>query len=163
MGVGDRVPRSPAIQMVCVGRLRPPHDQAGAEYERRIAQLTGFRVDEVAAEPLQRGEAHARAQEAVRIRARLARGAWTVALAPDAPQPESSAAFAEWLERRLAAGRPVAFVLGGASGLDDGVLADCDQRMAVSTLTMPHQLARVVLAEQLYRALCTLQGHPYPH
>jgi len=151
------------MQLVCVGRLRQPHAEAGAEYERRLGQLTTFRVDEVAAEPLQRGKARARAQEAVRIRDRLARNAWTVALSPTGREPASSAAFAAWLERRLAAGRPVAFVIGGASGLDDRLLDDCDERLALGALTMPHQLARVVLVEQLYRAVSLLQGHPYPH
>lgn len=151
------------MQVVCVGRLRPPHADAGGEYERRVAQLTGFRVDEVAAEPLQRGEAYARVREAERIRASLARGAWSVALSPDGREHDSSTAFAAWLERRLASGRPVAFVIGGASGIDADLVGECDERMALGRLTMPHQLARVVLVEQLYRALCTLQGHPYPH
>src|SRR5271157_2198637 len=104
------MPRSPAIQLVCVGRLRQPHAEAGAEYERRVGQLTSFRVDEVAAEPLQRGEARARAKEAARIRDRLARNAWTVALSPAGKEPASSEAFAAWLERRLATGRPMALV-----------------------------------------------------
>jgi 23S rRNA (pseudouridine1915-N3)-methyltransferase len=143
--------------------LRPPHAEAGGEYERRVGQMTSFRVDEVSPEPLQRGVPHARAREAVRIRERLARNAWTVALSPTGQQPASSGALAEWLERRLAAGRPVAFLLGGASGLDDGLSNACDERLSLGALTLPHQLARVVLVEQLYRALCLLQGHPYPH
>ena len=160
MGVA---PRSPAIQVVCVGRLRAPHDQAGAEYEQRVARLVGFRVDEVAAAPLQRGGAAARAEEAERIRSALVRGAWTVGLSPDGREPSSSEAFAQWVERRLASGRPVAFLIGGASGLDGTLLGTCDETMALGRLTMPHQLARVVLIEQLYRALSLLQGHPYPH
>lgn len=163
MGVAARAPRSPAVQLLCVGRLRAPHDQAGSEYERRVAQMTGFRVDEVPAEPLQRGDVHARAREAERLRGATARGAWTVGLTPDGREPDSSEAFAQWLERRLASGRSVAFLIGGASGLDDELLASCDERMSLGRLTMPHQLARVVLVEQLYRALCILQGHPYPH
>jgi 23S rRNA (pseudouridine1915-N3)-methyltransferase len=160
MGVA---PRSPAIQVVCVGRLRPPHDQAGVEYEQRVARLVGFRVDEIVAEPLQRGDAAARAREADRIRSTVARGAWTVGLSPDGPEPGSSEAFAQWVERRLASGRPVAFLIGGASGLDADLLGTCDETLALGRLTMPHQLARVVLVEQLYRALSLLQGHPYPH
>lgn len=133
------------------------------EYERRVGQMTSFRVDEVAAEPLQRGEAHARGREAARIRGQVARNAWTVGLAPTGRQAQSSQAFAAWLERRLASGRPIAFVIGGASGIDDALLVTCDEQLSLGTLTMSHQLARVVLVEQLYRALCVLQGHPYPH
>ncbi len=157
------MPRSPALQVVCVGRLRASHDLAGGEYERRVGQLTAFRVDEIVAEPLQRGAAHARAREAERLRDRFARNAWTVALTPRGRQPASSDEFATWLERRMAAGRPVTFVIGGATGLDDKLLASCEEQLSLGTLTMPHQLARVVLVEQLYRALCLLQGHPYPH
>jgi 23S rRNA (pseudouridine1915-N3)-methyltransferase len=157
------MPRSPALQLVCVGRLRPPHAEAGGEYERRVGLITSFRVDEVPAAPLQRGAAPARAREAVRIRGQLARNAWTVALSPVGQQPASSEAFAVWLERRMTAARPVAFVVGGASGLDDALVGSCKEQLSLGALTMPHQLARVVLVEQLYRALCLLQGHPYPH
>jgi 23S rRNA (pseudouridine1915-N3)-methyltransferase len=59
--------------------------------------------------------------------------------------------------------RPVAFVVGGAAGLDPTLVAECDERLSLGPLTMPHQLARVVLAEQIYRALCIASGHPYPH
>ncbi len=156
-------PRSPRVQIVAVGRLRSPHDAPGRLYEERLAGLLPFRADEVEPEALQRGEGRARAAEADRIRGRLARGAWRVALDPAGPQPASSEAFASWLERRLASGRPVAFLIGGASGLDDALTGECEERLALGTLTMPHQLARVVLTEQLYRAACILRGHPYPH
>nr|WP_281412249.1 23S rRNA (pseudouridine(1915)-N(3))-methyltransferase RlmH [Miltoncostaea marina] len=148
--------------MACVGRLRPPLDAAGRLYEERVDRMAGLRVDEVAAEPIQRGEARARAAEAERLRARLLPRAARVALDPAARPPGSSDAFAAWLERRMR-DRPVAFVVGGAAGLDAALLAECDERVSLGPLTMPHQLARVVLAEQLYRALCLSSGHPYPH
>ena len=155
--------KSLRIQLVVVGRLRPPHDAAGQLYEQRIAQQVGFRVDEVAAAPLQRGEAHARGLEAERMRGRLVENAWVVALDPEGRTPASSRAFSAWLERRFSAARPVAFLIGGAAGLDDAFLSTSDERMSLGPLTMPHQLARVVLVEQLYRALCLQSGHPYPH
>ncbi len=124
--------------------------------------MAGLRVDEVPAEALQRGEERARSAEAERLRARLLPRAWRVALDPEAPAPASSIAFAAWLERRMA-DRPVAFVIGGAVGIAAGLAAECDERLSLGPLTMPHQLARVVLAEQLYRALCITSGHPYPH
>ena len=154
--------RAPRLQIACVGRLRPPLDAPGRLYEERVDRMAGLRVDEVAAEPLQRGEDRARAAEADRLRAKLLPRARRVALDPEARAPASSPAFAAWLERRMA-DRPVAFVLGGAVGVAPDLLAECDERLSLGPLTMPHQLARVVLAEQLYRALCISSGHPYPH
>ena len=145
-----------------MGKLRPPHDAPGRLYEERVDRLAGLRVDEVAAEPLQRGEDRARAAEAERLRARLLPRASTVALDPLGRAPASSEAFAEWLERRMR-DRPVAFLIGGAVGIAPELLEACDERLSLGPLTMPHQLARVVLTEQLYRALCITSGHPYPH
>jgi 23S rRNA (pseudouridine1915-N3)-methyltransferase len=156
-------PRSPKIQLAAVGRLRPPFDAPGRLYEGRIAERVGFRADEVAAEPLQRGAERALRLEGQRLRGRLLPGAWRVALDPAGPAPPSSERFAAWLERRLVDPRPLAFVIGGAAGLAEDLAAEAEERMSLGPLTMPHQLARVVLTEQLYRALCMLQGHPYPH
>ncbi len=142
--------------------MRPPLDAAGRLYEERIERIAGLRVDEVAAEPIQRGEQRARAAEAERMRGRLLPRALRVALDPEGPVPASSPAFASWLERRMQ-DRPVAFVVGGAAGVAPDLLDECDERLSLGPLTMPHQLARVVLAEQLYRALCIASGHPYPH
>lgn len=86
-----------------------------------------------------------------------------MALDPLGRTPKSSEAFAGGLRRHIDEGRPVAFIIGGAAGLDDALLVECDERLSLGPLTMPHQLARVVLTEQIYRALCLIQGHPYPH
>jgi 23S rRNA (pseudouridine1915-N3)-methyltransferase len=148
---------------VAVGRLRPPHLEAGQVYEKRVDERAGLRVDEVTAEPLGHGADQVLRHEEERIRARLVPNAWRVALAPEARPPASSEAFAAWLGRRLEDPRPTAFLVGGALGLPEGLVAECEERISLGPLTMPHQLARVVLAEQLYRALCLLSGHPYPH
>ena len=84
-------------------------------------------------------------------------------LDPDAPPKASSDAFASWLRGFLDQGRRVAFVVAGPSGADPALAASCHERMGLGPLTMPHQLARLVLTEQLYRALCIIEGHPYPH
>jgi len=68
-----------------------------------------------------------------------------------------AAKLAAWRERALA----VAFVIGSADGLDPGLKHNADAVLALSALTLPHGLARVVLAEQLYRATSMLSGHPY--
>lgn len=117
----------------------------------------------MAAEPLQGGEGRAQAREAERLRARLLPRAYRVALDPAGRTPASSEAFAVWLGRRLEEPRPVAFLVGGAAGLAPDLVAASEERLSLGPLTMPHQLARVVLAEQLYRALTIAAGHPYAH
>ena len=148
---------------MAVGKLRPPLDAAGWLYERRVGERVPLRVDEVAAEPLQRGRDRVLRVEDERIRARILSGAWRVALGPGGRAPDSSEAFATWLGGRLETPRPVSFLVGGPLGLAPGLLAEAEERLSLGPLTMPHQLARVVLAEQVYRALCLLAGHPYPH
>lgn len=69
-----------------------------------------------------------------------------------------SAGFAKLLDE----GRDLVFVLGGADGLPPEWKARADRLLTLSPMTMPHELARVILAEQIYRALATLRGHPYP-
>ena len=151
------------MQIAAVGRLRPPHDAPGRLYQERVDRLAGLRVDEVAAEPVQRGEDRARAREAERLRARLLPRAYRVALDPAGAAPGSSEAFAAWLGRRIEEPRPLAFLVGGAVGLAPDLVAESEERLSLGPLTLPHQLARVVLAEQLYRALTIAAGHPYAH
>lgn len=156
----NRVSR--VIQFVVVGRLRPPLADAGAEFESRIARMADFRVDEVPAEPVQRGDHQVFRREGERMRAKVVPGAHVVALDVGGRAPASSEALATWMARRLEHPRPTAFLVGGAIGLDPGLVASADERMSLGPLTLPHQLARVVLGEQVYRALADLAGHPYP-
>jgi 23S rRNA (pseudouridine1915-N3)-methyltransferase len=150
------------IQFVVVGRLRAPLADAGAEFEGRIARMADLRVDEVAAEPVQRGGDQVHRREGERMRARVLPGAHTVALDSSGRQPASSEALAAWMARRLEAPGPTTFLIGGAIGLDPGLVGEAHEVMSLGPLTLPHQLARVVLAEQVYRALADLAGHPYP-
>jgi 23S rRNA (pseudouridine1915-N3)-methyltransferase len=61
----------------------------------------------------------------------------------------------------MRAGRDVAFLIGGADGLDERVKQDASLTLSLSSMTLPHQLVRVLLAEQLYRAVSLLHNHPY--
>jgi 23S rRNA (pseudouridine1915-N3)-methyltransferase len=72
-----------------------------------------------------------------------------------------TATLARWLDDWLIDGRDVAFLVGGADGIAADCLAEADQRWALSALTLPHMLVRVVVAEQLYRAWTMLNNHPY--
>jgi len=69
--------------------------------------------------------------------------------------------FAAWLAQREEEARPLTFLLGGHLGLDEATLAAAHARLALSRLTLNHELARLVLLEQLYRAKTILTGHPY--
>jgi 23S rRNA (pseudouridine1915-N3)-methyltransferase len=69
--------------------------------------------------------------------------------------------LAGWLSGWMAEGVSPAFIIGGADGLDDSVKARASKQLGLSRLTLPHALARVMLAEQLYRSACIIKGHPY--
>lgn len=155
--------RAARLQIVAVGRLRPPHEAAGRAYEDRIRERVALRVDEVTAEPLQHGLDQVHRRESERLTGRLLPDAWRVALAPGGRAPASSEVLAEWLAGRLEVPRPTAFIIGGAAGLAPDLIDGADERLSLGPLTLPHQLARVVLAEQLFRGLCIVSGHPYHH
>ena len=75
----------------------------------------------------------------------------------------TSQQFARWLgDLRDRGAREIVFLCGGAEGFPDELRAKAKQKLSLSTLTMPHEFARVVLAEQIYRAFAILAGHPYP-
>jgi 23S rRNA (pseudouridine1915-N3)-methyltransferase len=83
-----------------------------------------------------------------------------VALA-GAGDPWSSEQLARRLERWRLDARPLAFVIGGSRGLDPDLIASAAERWSLGPLTLPHELARVVVAEQLYRGMTILRGEPY--
>jgi 23S rRNA (pseudouridine1915-N3)-methyltransferase len=74
----------------------------------------------------------------------------------------ASAAFTAWVARAEMESRDAVFVVGGADGLPAGWAARADLVLSLSPMTFPHELARAMLAEQIYRAFATLRGHPYP-
>lgn len=86
----------------------------------------------------------------------------TVVLLDAAGKTHTTASFAQWLGKlRDSGSREVAFLCGGAAGFPEAVRELAGTKLALSALTMPHELARVVLAEQVYRAFTILAGHPY--
>lgn len=123
------------------GRLRPP--------------LAVTEIAEARGSP-----AEIRRREGEAILAALPDGAFAVALDLGAAAPGSEA-LAALLARWEETGRPLAFLVGGAEGLDPAVLARGDHRLSLGPLTWPHFLVRGMLAEQLYRAQCIRAGHPY--
>ena len=92
---------------------------------------------------------------------RIPAGAEVVALEPDG-QAWTTAGFTAFLEKRMLHGtRAVAFLIGGADGLPRAVVAGAALRLSLTPLTLPHRLARVILCEQIYRALSVIRDEPY--
>lgn len=152
-----------AIRIVAVGTKMPAWVQAGIDdYGARLPRDWRVEWREVRAEPRASGAAATAwmAREAQRIRAALPAGARLVALDEKGDAPDTHA-FAQRLSRWQQDARPVALLIGGPDGLDAELKAECAERLRLSSLTLPHPLVRVVLAEQIFRAWSLLAGHPY--
>lgn len=151
------------ILLVAVGKLKEPYwRDAAAEYLKRLRPYADVRVAEISdRDPGRGGVEKARAEEAADILKALPEGTHVIALDIRGRQL-SSEAFAERLERLAVEGRgSVAFVIGGSHGLDDAVLAAADERLSFGPMTLPHNLARIVVLEQVYRAFRIRRGEPY--
>ena len=103
---------------------------------------------------------YVRDREAERILAQVPAGATLVACAEDG-KAMSSAAFAKWLQSTRDQARDIVITIGGAFGLGDVVMKAASSRLSLAPWTLPHELARVVLAEQVYRAGTIMRGEPY--
>ena len=134
-----------------------------AEYERRAGRYWTLDVVELREEKGRKGlpVERLRAAESARLAERVPQGAEIVALTR-AGEPWSSTRLARYLEALALDGRAgAAFLVGGAFGLGSEVLARAQHRLSLSALTLPHELARLLLAEQLYRAGTIVRGEPY--
>ena len=155
------------LSIHAIGRMKqgPERDLVG-RYLQRAAQggkalgLSGFEVVETTES--RAGNALVRkAEEAKALRSGIVDGALVVAL-DEGGKGLGSQSFAQLVAGWRDAGRPAAaFIIGGADGLDPALIAAADLTLSFSPLTWPHQLVRIMLAEQLYRATTILAGHPY--
>jgi 23S rRNA (pseudouridine1915-N3)-methyltransferase len=149
------------IRVICVGRARGPLAEASAEYEERLARVSKFELHELREEgatTLTPREAMLR--ERTRIEPLLA-GYWVVALDRSGLQKSSKEIADLVRDREERPPQRTAFVLGGPHGIDETLLADAELAWSLGKGTLPHQLARVVVLEQLYRAFTILRGEPY--
>ena len=150
------------VRVVAVGRLRDAGLKGACEeYLRRAGRTLRLEVREVAEAGRRAARPDdARRLEAERLVAAVPAGARLVALTR-AGRPVSSAELAAMVGRWREEAQDVALLLGGAFGLDPALLTRADLRLSLSALTLPHELARLVLVEQLYRAVTILRGEPY--
>jgi 23S rRNA (pseudouridine1915-N3)-methyltransferase len=130
------------ISVIAVGRLRPPYQDDVEHYRKLLAGHARVELVEV--------------REDEKVPPRLPERAFIVLLS-SAGQALDSLEFSRWLEERRQNGRDLCFVIGGPKGLE----LEADARLSLGPMTLPHQLARVVLLEQLYRAHKILAREPY--
>lgn len=151
------------IRILAVGHKMPAWIEAGyQEYARHMPPDAPLELAEIKPEKRAAGASTARIQklEAERILAALPAQAMLAALDEHGKQ-FSTVELSEHLARWMQEGKQPCFVIGGADGLDASVKSRSDLLLGLSRLTLPHGLARVLLAEQLYRAVSLLKGHPY--
>jgi 23S rRNA (pseudouridine1915-N3)-methyltransferase len=147
--------------VAAVGKPRNAELAAAIEhYERRAAKYWPLDVREVREEPARGGGSDdARAREGARLASRV-EGA-TVVACDERGTSMTSATFATFLQDARERARDLAFVIGGAYGLPESLRAEAQTRLALAPWTLPHELARLVLAEQIYRAGTIVRGEPY--
>ena len=136
------------IQLYFVGKPKDPHANALAEdFLGRAARYSPAEMREIRPDRFDPWARHAAARK--------------VCLDPSGKTMDS-AAFTALISKAEMEGRDLVFLVGGHDGLPAGWAARADLLISLSPMTFPHELARVLLAEQIYRALATLRGHPYP-
>jgi 23S rRNA (pseudouridine1915-N3)-methyltransferase len=131
------------ILVVAVGRLRPPFSDDVQHYQKLLARHVKLELIEV--------------REDDHVGRRIPERAFVSLLDLEGEQVDSLG-FSRFLEARRQSGQDLCFVVGGPFGLE---LSDVDHRLSLGSITLPHQLARVVLLEQVYRAHKILAGEPY--
>jgi len=150
-------------RLIAAGTRLPDWVNSGfREYQRRLRAPLALELEEIAVATRRAGESPERAvaREGEKMLAALSPRDHVVALAVEAPAM-STAQVSEWLAARLRDGKPLALLIGGPDGLSPECLARADRRWSLSPLTLPHALVRIVVAEQIYRAMSLLAGHPY--
>jgi 23S rRNA (pseudouridine1915-N3)-methyltransferase len=136
------------IYLYFIGKPKDPHANALAEdYAGRAARYSAVEMREIRPERTDLWAKHPSARK--------------VLLDPGG-KPMDSAGFAALVSKAEMDGRDLVFLVGGHDGLPAGWAARADLLVALSSMTFPHELARAMLAEQIYRAFATLRGHPYP-
>jgi len=150
--------------LVAAVAARPPDWVVAGwgEYAKRMPRELPLELVEIRPEPRSTGKTPAAmmAAEAERIDARLPASCRRVVL-DERGEALTTRQLATRLEKWMAAGGDIAFIVGGPDGLDPRIIDTAAERIRLSSLTLPHALVRVLLAEALYRAVSVTKGHPY--
>lgn len=155
------------IKIISVGKVREKFIQNGInEYSKRLSRYCKLSIievnDEKAPEKLSDAEMEsAKNKEGERILSRISAGSYVIALAIEGKEI-SSEGLAQELDRLTLNGdSDITFVIGGSLGLSGEVLKRSDFKLSFSRMTFPHQLMKLILTEQIYRAFKIIKGEPY--
>jgi 23S rRNA (pseudouridine1915-N3)-methyltransferase len=149
------------VRLLAVGRDRSGlYAPAIAEYVQRLERQLKFELVELPEAKKQAGTPQAREEEAATILARLEPRERVIALDERGDEP-TSVELAKRVQGWMTRGQDVALVIGGSDGLAPALLARAQEKLALSKMTLAHRLARLVLVEQLYRAMTIIRGEPY--
>lgn len=151
------------ISVIAVGKIRKPHWKIAQEdYNLRIKRYTDFALVEIK-DSVGRGQPDdvAKQKEGEQLLKAAGSAHRKIALT-ETGRPMDSERFAEYLQRQVQLYGRVTFLIGGPVGFSDDVLIECDEQLSLSPMTFPHELARVILLEQIYRA-CTLINNEQYH
>ena len=150
-------------RLIAAGTRLPDWVNSGfGEYQKRLRTPLSLELHEIPVPTRRPGENPGRAmlREGAGMLKALGKDDFVVAL-EIAGRSMSTEQLSVWLSERMRDGRPLALLVGGPDGLSPQCLDRADQSWSLSPLTLPHALVRVVVAEQLYRAVSLLAGHPY--
>ena len=155
------------ITIICVGKIKEKfYRDAVEEYAKRLSKYCKFEIIEVADEKTPDKasfveEEQIKEKEAVRILSKIKSDSYVCTL-EIAGKELSSVELADWIEKTTIGGKSqIVFVIGGSLGLHSSVLARSDYALSFSHMTFPHQLMRVILSEQIYRAFRIINNEPY--
>ena len=151
------------ITILCVGRLSADYRPVSDHYLDLLRPYGTVDVQEVPETPIAQGQTRVLQQEGDALLKRLRSDAFTIVLDRTGRQLTSEGLSSLMAERKLYGQGDFLFILGGALGLDRRVRDAADMVWSLSELTFPHQMARCIVLEQVYRAVRIERGEPYHH
>ena len=150
------------LRIAAVGRLKEAHWRAAAEeYLKRLRPYATVEVAEIPDRDISHDASKAMAAEGTDLLRAIPESSYVVALDLTGAQMTSEGLSARLADLMVGGRSDVTFMIGGSAGLAPAVLQRADEKLSLSRMTLPHQLARVVLLEQLYRAFRIMRNEPY--